>query len=112
MTSRFVLDLPGDEIASVGQRPRPQPAPAPVRERTWNDDVVYDDPELAPDELAGTVEESGDGIALYVGMHVRHQQFGVGELVGWQGMGKNLKFTLRFSGAGTKTILARFCEPL
>jgi hypothetical protein len=43
-------------------------------------------------------------------MHVKHQQFGVGELLGWQGTGANMKFTLRFSGAGTKTILARFCQ--
>ncbi|HWB78857.1 MAG TPA: UvrD-helicase domain-containing protein [Nannocystaceae bacterium] len=114
MTSRFVLDLPGDAIASVGQRPRPSAAPPPVRERAWNEDVVYDDPDvgLDRDEIAGTVEDAGEGVPLYVGMHVRHQQFGVGELLGWQGVGKNLKFTLRFSGAGTKTILARFCEPV
>ncbi len=113
MTSRFVLDLPGDAIASVGQRPRPVPEPPRPRERSWNEDVVYDDPEVAleKDELDGHVVPD-EGVALYVGMHMRHGQFGVGELVGWSGVGKHLKLTLRFSGAGMKTILARFVEPV
>ncbi|WP_293246591.1 hypothetical protein [Nannocystis sp.] len=44
-------------------------------------------------------------------MHFRHQKFGAGELVGWDGHGADLKLQLRFSGK-VMTILARFCEPL
>lgn len=108
--SRFVLDLPGSSIDAVGQRARPsvvesRPAARPAR---WNDDVVYDvDPEISldADELDGA-----PGVALYVGMSVRHREFGEGELLGWQGTGKNLKFHLRFARVGNKTILARFCD--
>jgi len=109
--SRFVHDLPPDAVEGLRRAP-PRPAPAPVvRERSWNDDVVYDatpDVALAPDELEG---EAGEGITLWVGMAVKHKDFGIGELLGWQGVGKNLKFHLRFGGV-TKTILARFCEPM
>jgi len=119
--SRFVLDMPRGSIATAGRhaiaggggRARSAAAfsGAPVRAPTWNDDVVYDvDPglDLQADELG----EDREGVMLYVGMHVRHKDFGVGELIGWQGVGHNLKFNLRFATAGTKTILARFCEPL
>jgi DNA helicase II / ATP-dependent DNA helicase PcrA len=114
MTSRFILDLPIDAVESAGQRPRPSVMEAPKpRAPSWNQDVVYDDPEVAldGDEIANTVHHEADqGVPLFVGMHVKHQQFGVGELLGWQGTGMHMKFTLRFSGAGTKTILARFCS--
>lgn len=115
--SRFVLDLPRDALAAAAARPRPQAVverPAP-RAPAWNDDVVYDAaPELAlePDELEGFHAEVDGGVALFVGMHVRHKDFGIGELVGWSGAGRQLKFNLRFARVGLKTILARFCEPV
>jgi hypothetical protein len=43
-----------------------------------------------------------------VGAKLRHPSFGVGEIRGWQGSGADLKVTMRFQGAGVKTILARF----
>jgi DNA helicase-2/ATP-dependent DNA helicase PcrA len=111
--SRFVLDLP-PEVLRTGdgraQASRPRPAAAVVqRERAWNDDVVYD--AAADIDIAESSDEP-EGVMLYVGMQVRHKDFGVGELIGWQGVGHNLKFNLRFAKIGTKTILARFCEPV
>jgi len=127
--SRFLADLPEDAIASVGLRPRaylsvvppaaaprpqpPQPPPTP----RWNDDIEYDDAPDAPfteEELSGGAhyDEVGQGVALYVGMAVRHRKFGEGVLKGWSGTGEQLKLQLRFPGHGPKTILARFCEPL
>ena len=117
--SRFVLDMPRDAVAAAGRhgtgvsRPggsaRAQLPMARSSQPGWNDDVVYDvDPgvELHADELGE------EGVMLYVGMNVRHKDFGVGELIGWAGVGQNLKFNLRFAKVGTKTILARFCEPV
>jgi DNA helicase II / ATP-dependent DNA helicase PcrA len=49
-----------------------------------------------------------DGLGLQVGARLRHPSFGVGEIRGWQGSGADLKVTMRFGGAGVKTILARF----
>ncbi len=114
LPSRFVHDLPPASVQGLrrpGAAPRPAPIVAPPREKSWNEDVVYDaspDIALEKDELDGEV---GEGITLFVGMAVRHKEFGVGELLGWQGVGKNLKFHLRFGGV-TKTIMARFCDPL
>ena len=126
--SRFVSDLPEDAIASVGLRqraylsvvkpsPAPRPAPPP-REPSWNDDIQYDEAPDAPfteEELGGSgehYEEVGGGVALYVGMAVKHRRFGEGVLKGWSGTGDQLKLQLRFPAHGPKTILARFCEPL
>ncbi len=124
--SRFVSDLPPDAVSSVGVRtaprmltvarpsPAPPPAPAPP---SWKDDIEYDATPDAPftdDELAdpGRAHEVGEGVALYVGMAVRHPRFGEGVLRGWSGVGQHLKLELRFPGHGAKTILARFCEPI
>ncbi|HEY8377172.1 MAG TPA: 3'-5' exonuclease, partial [Nannocystis sp.] len=128
--SRFIRDLPPDAVR--GQVPRietyreapafpPRPA-APARERAWNSDIVYDDAPPAPVRRRSAGEEepapvrrspAGDeGPALFIGMPVRHRQYGEGQVIGWDGSGANLKLHLRFAGVGTKTILARFCEPL
>ena len=50
----------------------------------------------------------GSGPGLQVGAKLRHPQFGVGEVRGWQGGGADLKVTMRFPTVGVKTILARF----
>ena len=47
-----------------------------------------------------------------VGVKVRHTQFGVGEVRAWQSSGADLKVTVRFASAGTKTVLARFLKRL
>lgn len=127
--SRFVADLPSDAVASVGLRPRPRmsiatpvdaprpaPPPAPARTPSWNDDIEYDhgmdqgmDAPFTDEELH---HEVGEGVALFVGMAVRHRRFGEGVLLGWSGAGEGLKLQLRFPGHGAKTILARFCEPV
>ena len=48
---------------------------------------------------------------LQVGAKLRHPSFGVGEVRAWQGAGNDMKVTMRFPGAGVKTILARFLSP-
>ena len=53
-------------------------------------------------------DESAAGPGLQVGAKLRHPSFGIGEVRAWQGAGADLKVTMRFPGAGVKTILARF----
>ncbi len=106
--SRFVGELPLEAIEEFGaarRRPRAsreefaEVAPAAP---DWDDDIELDQEYVAESE----------GVSLYVGMPVRHRKFGVGDLVGWNGVGDNLKLVLRFPQHGQKTILARFCEPV
>ncbi len=115
--SRFIRELPPPHVlgptpgASMAQR---GPAPArPAREPSWDSDIVYDEPAAARPRVRATAAAAGDddAVALYVGMRVRHGRYGEGELIAWDGAGQNLKLTLHFPGVGTKTILARFCEP-
>ena len=65
------------------------------------------------DEGADAREAPDDGEAagspgLRIGAKLRHSQFGIGEVRGWQSAGADLKVTMRFPTAGIKTILARF----
>ena len=117
MPSRFVTSLPRESVATAGAgRGHGTRPAAAVRRRpataAWRDDVEYDaDPDLGPEDLADAHEE-GEGIALYVGMMVRHASFGEGEVVGWMGSGAKLKLQLKFPGLPIKTILATHCQPL
>ncbi|HEX3905393.1 MAG TPA: UvrD-helicase domain-containing protein [Polyangia bacterium] len=53
-------------------------------------------------------EDSAASPGLQVGAKLRHPSFGVGEVRAWQGAGAEMKVTMKFAGAGVKTILARF----
>jgi DNA helicase-2/ATP-dependent DNA helicase PcrA len=53
-------------------------------------------------------DRGGEGGGLQIGDKLRHPQFGVGEVRGWQSAGADMKVTMRFPSAGVKTILARF----
>jgi DNA helicase-2/ATP-dependent DNA helicase PcrA len=64
--------------------------------------VHYDE-----DQVQGA---GGEELGLRVGGRLRHAQFGVGEVRGWQGVGRDLKVTLKFPAAGMKTVLARFLK--
>ena len=104
--SRFVRDLPPE---STG---RGRTAPAVRAEPTWNSDIVYDAevPSSAPIRRRAAAADEDAG--LFVGMAFRHQKFGAGQLVAWDGVGSDLKLHLRFADSATRVILARFCEPL
>jgi DNA helicase-2/ATP-dependent DNA helicase PcrA len=63
------------------------------------------------DEAPPTYDDGG-GMGLRIGGRLRHVQFGVGEIRGWQSSGADLKVTLRFPQVGVKTVLARFLRPV
>jgi DNA helicase-2/ATP-dependent DNA helicase PcrA len=103
--SRFLRDLPREDIAHVGSHTHrtylSHIAPRPPQEPEWDRGVTREAPE---------VEE--EGVPLYVGMPIRHSKFGEGELLGWSGSGRDCKLQLKFPEHGMLTILARFCEPV
>jgi DNA helicase-2/ATP-dependent DNA helicase PcrA len=119
--SRFVRELPASSVAYVGAARGPLAAARPqeVRPR-WSSDSPFVEEEAPvrakPERWDGDIEVDpefeGGGAGLFVGMQLRHPKFGIGSVLGWQGAGQDLKVVVRFAGHGTKTILARFCEPL
>ncbi len=133
--SRFVGDFPEASISQFGTAPRArmhsrrQGGATAFGDRDplggenhqgarddtrWNSDIELDEDvaEASASEDREIQTEEGDGVALYVGMNVRHRKFGTGSVLAWSGQGKDMKLTLSFTGYGTKQILARFCEPL
>jgi DNA helicase-2/ATP-dependent DNA helicase PcrA len=84
-----------DPFASLPPPPRRPLSPAPGKPSG----------EVTVDYEAGD-EPSG----LQVGMRLKHSQFGVGEVRGWQSAGADLKVTMKFPTVGVKTILARFLK--
>jgi DNA helicase-2/ATP-dependent DNA helicase PcrA len=83
-----------------GIPPAPPRSPATLNPATTGKVTVHYD----EDESAG----GEGGMGLRIGAKMRHPQFGVGEVRGWQSSGADLKVTMRFPTAGIKTILARF----
>jgi DNA helicase-2/ATP-dependent DNA helicase PcrA len=85
--------------------------------RDYDAPPSYDDaapPRAKPTAPTGTItvhyDDPSDDIGLRIGAKLRHPQFGVGEVRGWQGAGADLKVTMRFPTVGVKTILARFLK--
>jgi hypothetical protein len=85
-----------------GPARRPPPAPARATTPPGQITVHYDEDAGHPGD------EEGGSLGLRIGARLKHPQFGVGEVRGWQSAGKDLKVTMRFPAAGVKTILARF----
>ena len=65
-------------------------------------------PKASPGELSVHYDEDAEPGGLQIGDKLRHPQFGVGEVRGWQSAGADMKVTVRFPTVGVKTILARF----
>jgi DNA helicase-2/ATP-dependent DNA helicase PcrA len=88
-----------DQRPASGPGPRAKGRPAAAAPRgAPGEIVVHYDAEATSGETGG----------LQIGDKLRHSQFGVGEVRGWQSAGAEMKITMRFPTAGVKTILARF----
>lgn len=101
--SRFLTELPGSDIEWIGAR-----SSAP----TWTS-APQEEPRHEPgDSYVDYAEGSdlSDLEGLRRGMQVRHPKFGVGE-VREVVQGSPPRVSVRFSGWGTRTIIASYLEP-
>jgi DNA helicase-2/ATP-dependent DNA helicase PcrA len=55
-------------------------------------------------------EDQSTGMALKPGMRVRHQQFGVGNVISIEPLDDDTKLVVRFSGVGVKTLRAKYAR--
>ena len=55
-------------------------------------------------------EDQSTGMALRAGMRVRHQQFGVGNVISVEPLDGDAKLVVRFTTAGVKTLRAKFAR--
>jgi DNA helicase-2/ATP-dependent DNA helicase PcrA len=94
--SRFLAELPTDQLELSGEPARPAWAP-PARRRSPGQPLAEPDLEPAP-QLP----------QLRPGARVRHPLFGVGTVLRSEGAGEDLKLTVSFAGVGAKRLVARF----
>ena len=100
--SRFLTELPSEDVEWIGGRTSSASAPAPREERRFEPDESYVDYSEGSDlsDLEG----------LRRGMQVRHPKFGVGE-VKEVTPGSPPRVSVRFPGWGTRKIIASYLEP-
>ena len=100
--SRFLTELPSEDVEWIGGRTSSPSASAPREERRHEPDESYVDYSEGSDlsDLEG----------LRRGMQVRHPKFGVGE-VKEVTPGSPPRVSVRFPGWGTRKIIASYLEP-
>ena len=55
-------------------------------------------------------EDQSTGMALTLGMRVRHPQFGVGTVLSVEALADDTKLVVRFANVGQKTLRAKFAR--
>ena len=55
-------------------------------------------------------EDQSTGMALKLGMRVRHPQFGVGTVLSVEALDDDTKLVVRFAAVGQKTLRARYAK--
>ena len=55
-------------------------------------------------------EDQSTGMALHLGMRVRHPQFGVGTVLSVEALHDDTKLVVRFADVGRKTLRAKFAR--
>jgi DNA helicase-2/ATP-dependent DNA helicase PcrA len=100
--SRFLTELPSEDVEWIGGRTSTPSRPSPREERHYEPDQSYVDYSEGSDlsDLEG----------LRRGMQVRHPKFGVGE-VKEVTPGSPPRVSVRFPGWGTRKIVASYLEP-
>jgi DNA helicase-2/ATP-dependent DNA helicase PcrA len=95
------IEYDADQRPSSWDDGPPRSRPPPLRPFSRNDPLSRPEVKQAPAGMAG----------LGRGARVRHKSFGVGTVEGSDGLGAELKLTVRFPSVGVKKVLARFLEP-
>ena len=82
---------------------------APVRKKSASSTI---DPSKLRrvSEVSGTRDSSSATLDLQVGQRVRHERFGVGEVLSLEGSGGDARAIIRFEDVGEKKMLLKFAK--
>ena len=111
--SRFLDEIPGDLVETVGpltESPRYAPEPR-YRSASWSGSqhrAHVDD--VGTPTIFDPADEDQSATQVRPGMRVRHPTFGVGTVVEVEPLHGDMKLTVRFSGIGSKKLLARYAK--
>ncbi|MBI4373850.1 MAG: UvrD-helicase domain-containing protein, partial [Deltaproteobacteria bacterium] len=94
LPSRFLEEIPADQIEKTSFQPAFVPLAAGLRQ--GEPVFSYENESQAPEE------------PVRIGMQVRHAVFGVGVIKGREGIGENQKITVYFRDGRVKTLLLKF----
>jgi DNA helicase-2/ATP-dependent DNA helicase PcrA len=112
--SRFLDEMPHDELERVGARPQPQQRfSQPAAAFRGGPPQMARRPAVAPgDSHVDPFEanDSGEGVELQLGMRVRHKKFGIGQVRALTA-GSPPRVTVSFPGWGDKTLISSYLEP-
>jgi len=124
--SRFLSELPAEDVTFIGWRPRASSARGVTRREAAYDPFGADshasvqaEAQVAPGPPPGSAHDevwldASDGCdpeaGPQPGMQVRHKKFGVGQVRGVE-PGSPPKVRVRFPGRGEKVLLATYLEP-
>jgi len=100
--SRFLTELPGEDVEWIGGRSSSPSQPSVTDERHHEPSESYID--------YGEGSDLSDLEGLRRGAQVRHPKFGVGEVREVM-QGSPPRVSVRFAGWGTRTIIASYLEP-
>jgi len=101
--ARFIADVPG-ELLDREEELAPRTVPPPPSHAHALASLFEE--EMEPDNEVRVVPDSSDEV--YLGMRVRHRNFGPGTVRKLEGEGDNQKLIVWFDSVGPKKLLARF----
>jgi DNA helicase-2/ATP-dependent DNA helicase PcrA len=96
--SRFLVEIPRDQVEMTADGRRPEIAASAPRRRLAGNRAFTPAPPPTPESLK----------QLKPGARVRHPLFGVGTVLRSEAAGEELKVTVSFPGVGAKRLVARY----
>ena len=89
---------------------RPEAAPDPFSDSFKRQLNIASNGRFKPVRQAAPAASQPSSSALYEGVVIEHQRFGIGTIVKLEGTGDNEKATVEFRNAGTKQLLLKFAK--